>query len=100
MNCSSQLLKCHYTSFSPSLSTLARTLARRVRSLTQLGAWSNLMLYGGSWITWRAASPQLVLPYWSTLLIHSSAWKGNSANFASTEFSEVRRCGGVLQGDT
>src|SRR5215212_4737582 len=44
MNLSSQLLKCHYTSFSPSLSTLARTLARRVRSLTQLGAWSNLML--------------------------------------------------------
>jgi hypothetical protein len=32
--------------------------------------------------TWRAASPQMVLPYLRTPLIHRSAWNRNSANFA------------------
>src|SRR5829696_5884449 len=41
-----------------------------------------------------AGAPALLL-----VLIHRSAWKGNSANFALTEFYEVRSCAQSMEKD-
>jgi hypothetical protein len=50
-----------------------------------------------------ASSPILPTPgtlKWSPFGFSKQFRKVNSPKFAGTEFSEVRRCGGVLHGDT